>query len=118
MPDGPATLADSTLVMIDLQNTYTHGVMALEGVEPAIDEAAALLDRARTAGIPIVHVQHDAGAGSPYDVRGEIGAIVDRVAPATASTSSSRTSRTPSSAPTWPTTCKACPRRTSSSPDS
>lgn len=81
MPDGPATLADSTLVMIDLQNTYTHGVMALEGVEPAIDEAAALLDRARTAGIPIVHVQHDAGAGSPYDVRGEIGAIVDRVAP-------------------------------------
>jgi nicotinamidase-related amidase len=55
--------------------------MALEDVEPAIDEAAALLERARTAGIPIVHVQHDAGEGSPYDVRGESGAIVDRVAP-------------------------------------
>jgi nicotinamidase-related amidase len=67
--------------MIDLQNTYTRGVMALEGVEAAIDEAAALLERARSAGIPVVHVQHDAGEGSPYDVRAEIGAIVDRVAP-------------------------------------
>jgi nicotinamidase-related amidase len=81
LPASPAPLADSVLVMIDLQNTYTRGVMALEGVEPAIDEAAALLDRARGAGIPIVHVQHDAGEGTPYDVRDEIGAIVDRVAP-------------------------------------
>ncbi|GAA4808616.1 cysteine hydrolase family protein [Actinomycetospora chlora] len=81
LPASPAPLADSVLVMIDLQNTYTRGVMALEGVEPAIDEAAALLDRARSAGIPIVHVQHDAGEGTPYDVRDEIGAIVDRVAP-------------------------------------
>jgi nicotinamidase-related amidase len=67
--------------MIDLLNTYTRGVMALEDVEPAIDEAAALLDRARSAGIPIVHVQHDAGDGTPYDVRAEIGAIVDRMSP-------------------------------------
>jgi nicotinamidase-related amidase len=81
LPASPAALAESVLVMIDLQNTYTRGVMALEGVEPAIDEAAALLDRARSAGIPIVHVQHDAGEGTPYDVRDEIGAIVDRVAP-------------------------------------
>ncbi|WP_328302229.1 cysteine hydrolase family protein [Actinomycetospora sp. NBC_00405] len=80
MPATPASLRDSALVMIDLQNTYTRGVMALENVEPAIDEAAALLDRARSAGIPIVHVQHDAGQGTPYDVHDEIGAIVDRVA--------------------------------------
>ncbi|PVZ13015.1 cysteine hydrolase family protein [Actinomycetospora cinnamomea] len=81
MPATPAGLRESALVMIDLQNTYTRGVMALEDVEPAIDEAAALLDRARSAGIPIVHVQHDAGEGTPYDVRADIGAIVDRVAP-------------------------------------
>ncbi|MEJ2861103.1 cysteine hydrolase family protein [Actinomycetospora flava] len=81
MPAAPASLRESALVMIDLQNTYTRGVMALENVEPAIDEAAALLDRARSAGIPIIHVQHDAGEGTPYDVRAEIGAIVDRVAP-------------------------------------
>lgn len=81
LPKEPASLADSTLVMIDLQNTYTRGLMELENVQPALDQAAELLDRARSAGVPIIHIQHDAGAGSPYDVRAEIGAIVDRVAP-------------------------------------
>jgi len=81
MPSQPASLASSALIMVDLQNTYTEGVMALEGVEPAIDRAAELLERARRAGIPIVHVQHDAGEGTPYDVKGHSGAIVDRVAP-------------------------------------
>jgi nicotinamidase-related amidase len=81
LPSTPAGLADSTLVMIDCQNTYTHGVMALDGVSDALDEAARLLERARAAGIPIVHIQHDSGVGSPYDVRAEIGQIVDQVAP-------------------------------------
>jgi nicotinamidase-related amidase len=81
LPATPAGLADSTLIMIDLQNTYTRGVMELEGVQPAIDQAAELLDRARSAGIPVIHIQHDDGEGSLYDVRGESGAIVDRVAP-------------------------------------
>ena len=81
LADQPAALADSTLIMIDCQNTYTQGVMELEGVQPALDQAAELLDRARTARIPIVHIMHDAGEGSPYDVRDEIGQIVDRVAP-------------------------------------
>lgn len=81
LPAVPASLAQSTLVMVDLQNTYTRGVMELENVQPAVDEAAALLDRARSAGIPVIHIQHDSGEGSPYDVRAEIGAIIDRVAP-------------------------------------
>jgi nicotinamidase-related amidase len=81
MPDSPPPLTESTLIMIDLQNTYTHGIMQLEGVQSAIDQAAELLDRARTAGIPIFHIMHDGGEGSPYDVRAEIGQIVDAVAP-------------------------------------
>jgi nicotinamidase-related amidase len=81
LADQPAPLADSTLIMIDCQNTYTRGVMELEDVQPALDAAAELLDRARSAGIPVVHIMHDAGEGSPYDVRAEIGQIVDRVAP-------------------------------------
>src|SRR5665811_1399802 len=81
LADQPAALADSTLIMIDCQNTYTQGVMELEGVQPALDQAAELLGRARTAGIPVVHIMHDAGEGSPYDVRDEIGQIVERVAP-------------------------------------
>ena len=75
------SLKGSVLVMIDLQNTYREGIMKLDGVEPAIVEAAALLKRAREAGIPIFHIQHDAGAGSPYDVTGDIGAIAVEVAP-------------------------------------
>ncbi|WP_158810208.1 cysteine hydrolase family protein [Beijerinckia sp. L45] len=77
----PAGLKGSALIMIDLQNTYREGVMQLTDVEPAIAEAARLLGRARDAGIPIVHIQHDAGAGSPYDIRAAIGAISDEVAP-------------------------------------
>ncbi|MEZ5211632.1 cysteine hydrolase [Gordonia sp. PP30] len=81
MPDVPAPLGKSALVMVDLQNTYTRGVMRLDEVEPAIDAAAELLGRARAVGIPVVHIMHDAGEGSPYDVKAEIGQIVDRVAP-------------------------------------
>jgi nicotinamidase-related amidase len=81
LPSSPPSLADSTLVMIDCQNTYTRGVMELDGVQDALDEAAKLLERARSAGIPIVHIEHDDGDGSLYDIRAEIGQIVDRVAP-------------------------------------
>jgi nicotinamidase-related amidase len=81
LPSSPPSLVDSTLIMIDCQNTYTRGVMALDGVQDALDEAAKLLERARSAGIPIVHIEHDDGDGSLYDIRAEIGQIVDRVAP-------------------------------------
>ncbi|MFN8226988.1 MAG: cysteine hydrolase family protein [Mycobacterium sp.] len=78
---APAGLAESALILIDCQNTYTTGVMELDGVQGALDEAATLLERARVAGVPVIHIQHDAGPGSPYDVRTDIGAIVERVAP-------------------------------------
>ncbi len=77
----PAQLHDSALIMIDLQNTYRQGVMQLSGVEPAIAEAAKLLEMARDLKVPVFHIQHDGGAGSPYDVNAEIGAISDEVAP-------------------------------------
>ena len=77
----PAALAGSALLMIDLQNTYRDGVMRLEHVEPAIAEARALLARARGAGIPVIHVRHDAGPGSPYDLTASNGQIADAVAP-------------------------------------
>ncbi|CAM5531448.1 isochorismatase family protein [Streptomyces avidinii] len=81
--DGtPASPADATLILVDYQNTYTRGVMELTGWEPALDAAAALLARAREAGAKVVHVVNDGGAGTPYDIRAEIGAIHPRVAPA------------------------------------
>lgn len=81
LPVEPVRLADSALVLIDCQKTYTQGVMELEGVQAALDETAELLERARTAGIPIIHIQHSDGPGSLYDIDGESGAIVDIVAP-------------------------------------
>ena len=81
LPADPPALGASTLIMIDCQNTYTRGPLELAGVQAALDQAEELLDRARSAGIPVIHIQHDAGPGSPYDVREEIGAIVERVAP-------------------------------------
>lgn len=81
LPDTPASLAKSALVLIDCQNTYREGVMQLEGVEPALVQCAKLLARAREAGAPVIHIQHDAGPGSPYDVAAPIGTISDEVAP-------------------------------------
>ena len=79
--DGPAPLQDSALIMIDCQNTYRRGVMQLEGAEDAFAEAARVLARARASGVPVFHIMHDAGQGSPYDITAEIGQISDEVAP-------------------------------------
>lgn len=81
MDNNPAAVRSSALVLIDCQNTYCDGVMRLEGVEAALAQCRSLLDRYRASGRPIIHVQHDAGPGTPYDVRAHNGAIADIVAP-------------------------------------
>ena len=81
LTSAPTPLSQSALILVDAQNTYRNGVMALTGVEAALDECALLLKRARSQKVPVIHIQHDAGRGSPYDVEAPIGAIVDRVAP-------------------------------------
>ena len=77
----PNKLSESALVLIDCQNTYREGVMQLEGVEDALLEAQKLLEKAREAGIPIIHIQHDTGEGTPYDIKAPIGQIADIVKP-------------------------------------
>ncbi|MFI6048698.1 cysteine hydrolase family protein [Streptomyces violascens] len=81
LDNRPPKLSESILIMIDFQNTYRTGVMALEGVEEALAAGARLLERARAAGTPVVHVINDGGEGGPYDIRAHIGAISDEVAP-------------------------------------
>ncbi|MDX2395608.1 MULTISPECIES: cysteine hydrolase family protein [unclassified Streptomyces] len=83
LDNRPPQLSDSVLIMVDFQNTYRTGVMALEGVEEALAAGGRLLERARAAGTPVVHVLNDGGEGTPYDIRAHIGAISDEVAPAT-----------------------------------
>lgn len=77
----PAALSEAALVLVDAQNTYRSGLLALDGIEAALDECARLLARARALGTPVIHIQHDSGPGSPFDIRAEIGAIADKVAP-------------------------------------
>lgn len=81
LADEPARLDRAALIIVDCQNTYRQGLMQLVGVEPALAETARLLEGARRHGTPIFHIQHDAGPGSPYDIRSEIGAIAAPVAP-------------------------------------
>ena len=68
-------------MLIDCQQTYREGIMQLVGVEPALQEAAELLRRFREAGRPVIHIMHDAGPGTPYDVSAPIGQIAESVAP-------------------------------------
>ncbi|MEV4507137.1 isochorismatase family protein [Streptomyces klenkii] len=82
LDNQPPGLSDSVLLLIDYQNTYRTGVMALEGAEEALAAGARLLERARAAGIPVVHVINDGGENTPYDIRARLGAISDEVAPA------------------------------------
>jgi nicotinamidase-related amidase len=81
MNPNPGAVSDSALILIDCQQTYREGVMQLTGVEPALQEAAGLLARFRAAGRPVIHIMHEAGAGTPYDTKAPIGQIADIVAP-------------------------------------
>ena len=58
----PATMANGVLVIIDAQREYTDGLLPLTGVATAVDALAVLLEKARTAGTPIVHVRHKGSA--------------------------------------------------------
>lgn len=78
---SPGKLGSAVLIMIDFQNTYRTGVMKLEGAEEAVAAGARLLERARDLGSTVIHVQHNAGKGSPYDINEEIGRISTEVAP-------------------------------------
>lgn len=81
LDNQPPRLSESALIMIDFQNTYRTGVMALNGADEALAAGARLLERARAAGTPVIHILNDGGEGTPYDIRAHIGAISDEVAP-------------------------------------
>jgi nicotinamidase-related amidase len=77
----PPRLRDAALVMIDLQNEYLAGPIALPDAASAIANAAKLLARARAAGARIVHIAHKGRPGGLFDRSAERGAIVSALAP-------------------------------------
>lgn len=62
----PATMADGVLLIIDAQREYTDGLLPLPGVQAAVDALSGLLDKARAAGAPVVHVRHK-GPGKAFN---------------------------------------------------
>lgn len=83
---SPSALDESTLVLIDCQNEYVTGRLPLTGVEAALDQVAILLERARAAGTPVVHVAHIGKPGGAFDPDAEGGRIHAKAAPTGAET--------------------------------
>lgn len=79
---NPPPLGQSAVVIIDAQNEYLDGKLALPGVKPAVEAIATLLAKARAAGAPVIHVAHKGRAGGLFDRDGHGGAIIAAVAPA------------------------------------
>jgi nicotinamidase-related amidase len=63
----PAKLSASTVVIIDAQNEYVSGKLALPGVNAALAWLAELLAAARAAGAPIVHIAQRGRPGGLFD---------------------------------------------------
>ncbi len=83
----PASLSDSVVVIIDAQREYTDGRLPLAGIDNAVRETAALLERARQNGTPVVHVIHRSKPGSAlFDPNGPFVEIVPELAPQTGET--------------------------------
>ncbi len=77
----PAKLDNACLVLIDTQNEYLEGPIAVPGAEAAVAHAKRLLAAARDAGSPVIHVAHKGRAGGLFDREAKRGRIVDALAP-------------------------------------
>lgn len=80
-PLEASKLSESALLLIDCQNEYVSGALALPAVGPALDEAAKVLALARQAGTPIIHVvHHGRPGGGVFDPEGPSSKIAPQVA--------------------------------------
>lgn len=78
---SPFTLSNATLLIIDAQKEYLSGPLQLSGIEDAVEHIAQLLQTARAANRPIVHVKHLGTVGGLFDPQGERGEFIEKAAP-------------------------------------
>jgi nicotinamidase-related amidase len=78
---APPALSDAALVVIDMQNEYLDGPIAVPSARSAIAKTEPLLAAARAAGTPIFHIAHAGRPGSLFDRAAPRGQIVDALAP-------------------------------------
>jgi len=74
-------LGAASLVLIDLQNEYLAGPLALSGADAAIANAARLLAAALNVGAKIFHVAHRGRPGGLFDRGAARGGILPALAP-------------------------------------
>ena len=77
----PAKVRDASLVLIDLQNEYLKGPIAVANAETAVASAAHLLALARQSGAPVLHIAHKGRPGGLFDRAVQRGQIVPQLAP-------------------------------------
>lgn len=63
----PSALTAAAVVIIDAQREYVDGKVPLPGVAPALSEIHRLLERARTAGAPVIHIRHRGRPSGAFD---------------------------------------------------
>ena len=78
----PARLSESVVVIVDAQREYVDGKLRLHNIDASLKEASLLLERARKAGTPVIHVVHQGTKGGAlFDPDGPFAAIAAPVAP-------------------------------------
>ena len=76
-----ANLSNASLLIIDAQNEYLSGPLALAGMEVATANIALLLEAARKAKRPVVHVRHLGTVGGMFDPQGPRGEFIAGLEP-------------------------------------
>ena len=65
LPDSNPTPTDTVLIIIDAQNEYDHGLLAIHEVEKSRKVIAQVLEKWRSAGGDVVHILHKVPEGTP-----------------------------------------------------
>jgi nicotinamidase-related amidase len=77
----PAKLNNASLLIIDAQKEYLSGPLALSGMDEAVKNIAKMLEAARKAGRPIIHVRHLGTVGGMFDPQGPRGEFIPGLEP-------------------------------------
>ena len=77
----PAKLSNASLVIIDAQKEYLSGPLALSGMADAVANIGRMLEAARKAGRPIIHVRHLGTGGGLFDPQGPRGEFIPGLEP-------------------------------------
>lgn len=65
IPASQPTTQDSVYIIVDAQNEYDHGLLAISDVAKSRANIGAVLKKYRDAGGDVIHVKHRTPEGAP-----------------------------------------------------